>query len=145
MADSFSKKENNKKKQKKQQDKISRREERKTHNNKGKDLDDMIIYVDINGNFTSLPPHLQNREEDIANAKRAKKAQADMLVTDFTGVVSYMSEKGYGFITENDSTENIFFHYGQLSEPVKKNDLVNYKKEQTPKGYQATDIKKVVQ
>lgn len=142
MADSFSKKENNKKKQKKQQDKISRREERKTHNNKGKDLDDMIIYVDINGNFTSLPPHLQNREEDLTKAKQAKKAQAEMMLTDFSGVVSYMSEKGYGFITEDNGSENIFFHYGQLNEPVKKHDLVTYKKEQTPKGYQATEIKK---
>jgi CspA family cold shock protein len=61
MADSFFKKENNKKKQKKQQDKISRREERKTNNNKGKELDDMIVYVDINGNFTSLPPHAQKQ------------------------------------------------------------------------------------
>ncbi len=144
MADSFSKKENNKKKQKKQQDKISRREERKTDNNKGKSLDDMIIYVDINGNFTSLPPHLQNREEDSAKAKRAKKAQADMATSDFSGVVSHMSDKGYGFITEKNSNETIFFHFGQLNEPVKKHDLVTYKKEQTPKGYQAADIKKVI-
>ncbi|HRB72385.1 cold shock domain-containing protein [Flavobacterium sp. WV_118_3] len=142
MADSFSKKENNKKKQKKQQDKTSRREERKTNNNKGKSLDDMIIYIDVNGNFTSLPPHLQNKEEDFAKAKRAKKAQADMLDSDFSGIVSYMSEKGYGFITEDNTSENVFFHYGQLNEPVSKGDLVHFKKEQTPKGYQATTIKK---
>ncbi len=142
MADSFSKKENNKKKEKKQQEKLSRREARKTNNNKGKDLDDMLIYIDINGNFTSLPPHLQNREEDSAKAEQAKKARAEMNETDFSGVVTYMSEKGYGFITEDNSTENIFFHYGQLSEPVKKHDLVTYQKERTPKGYQATEIKK---
>lgn len=141
MADSFFKKENNKKKQKKQQDKISRREERKTNNNKGKELDDMIVYVDINGNFTSLPPHAQNREEDAARARQAKEAEAITEDSVFSGIVSYMSEKGYGFITEKNSNENIFFHYGQLSEPVKKNDAVQYKKERTPKGYQATDIK----
>ncbi len=143
MADSFSKKENNKKKQKKQQDKLSRREDRKTNNNKGKSLDDMLVYVDVNGNFTSIPPHLQNKEEDLANAKKAKKAQEDSLATDFSGIVSYVHEKGYGFITEAETNENIFFHYGQLSEPVNKNDSVNYKKERTPRGYQAIDIKKI--
>lgn len=141
MADSFFKKENNKKKQKKQQDKISRREERKTNNNKGKELDDMIVYVDINGNFTSLPPHAQNREEDAAKARQSKMAEMITEDTIFSGIVSYMSEKGYGFITEENSNENIFFHYGQLNEAVKKHDVVHYKKEKTPKGYQATDIK----
>ena len=64
MACSFSKKENNKKKSKKLQDKQLRREDRKDNNNKGKSLDDMIVYVDVNGHFTSVPPHLQNRDED---------------------------------------------------------------------------------
>lgn len=141
MADSFSKKENNKKKQKKQQDKLSRREERKSNNNKGKSLDEMLVYVDVNGNFTSVPPHLQNKEEDLARAKKAKMNQ-DELITDFSGVVSYVHEKGYGFITEAITNENVFFHYGQLNEPINKNDVVEYKKERTPRGYQAIEIRK---
>ena len=49
MADSFSKKENFKKKAQKQKEKAQRREERKTNNNKGKELDDMLMYVDAYG------------------------------------------------------------------------------------------------
>ncbi|HLW63186.1 MAG TPA: cold shock domain-containing protein [Flavobacterium sp.] len=142
MADSFSKKENNKKKSKKQQDKTARREDRKINNNKGKSLDDMIVYVDVNGNFTSVPPHLQNREEDLAKAKKSMSDAAIDEDTVFTGIVTYLSEKGYGFITEDKTGENVFFHQGQLNQPVIKHDKVSYKKESTLKGNRAIDIKK---
>lgn len=142
MADSFGKKENVKKKAKKQQEKAARRENRKSNNNKGKDLDDMIVYVDINGNFTSTPPHLQNREEDLAKAQKSARNTIGDDESIFTGTVTYCSEKGYGFITEDKTGENVFFHHGQLNQAVNKNDKVGYKKESTPKGYRAIDIKK---
>lgn len=141
MADSFSKKENNKKKTKKQQDKLQRREDRKTNNNKGKSLDDMIVYVDVNGNFTSVPPNLQNREEDLARAKKASNNANVNEDTVFNGTVTYFSEKGYGFITEEGTGENVFFHQAQLSQPIKKHDKVSYKKEATLKGDRAIEIK----
>ncbi|TDS62122.1 cold-shock protein [Myroides indicus] len=144
MADSFGKKENSKKKAKKQQEKAARREDRKTNNNKGKDFDDMIVYVDVNGNFTSIPPHLQNREEDLAKAKRPDSNTEDTPENAFTGTVTYFSEKGYGFITEDRTGENVFFHHGQLNQTVNKNDRVGYKKEGTPKGYKAIDIKVII-
>lgn len=145
MADSFSKKENNKKKSKKQQDKTARREDRKTNNNKGKGLDDMIVYVDVNGNFTSTPPHLQNRDEDLAKKRKITQDNLNSEVnpnTVFTGIVTYFSEKGYGFITEDKTNENVFFHHGQLNQVINKHDKVSYKKESTPKGYRAIDINK---
>lgn len=142
MADSFSKKENNKKKNKKQQDKLLRREDRKANNNKGKSLDDMIVYVDVNGNFTSIPPHLQNREEDLARAQQAMQREEEDPDKEFTGTVTFLSDKGYGFITESETGENIFFHGAQLTFEVKKHDKVKYKKEMTPKGYRAIDIAK---
>ena len=139
MADSFSKKENNKKKNKKLQDKQLRREDRKNNNNKGKSLDDMIVYVDVNGNFTSVPPHLQNREEDLAAAQKSKNTAASE-ETIYTGTVTYTNEKGYGFITENETGEKIFFHQGQLSHPVSKHDKVSFTKENTLKGDQAINV-----
>lgn len=142
MADSLSKKENSKKKAKKMQDKALRREDRKTNNNKGKTLDDMIVYVDIEGNFTSVPPHLQNREEDLAKPKKAAKNQTENGEKIFTGIITFFSEKGYGFITEDVTRENVFFHHGDSSSVVEKNDKVNYKKESTPRGYKAVEIKK---
>lgn len=140
MADSFSKKENSKKKIKKKQEKTLRREERKSNNNKGKDFDDMIVYVDVNGNFTSVPPHLQNKAEDLANKRNAEATSTLDLDTVYTGIVSYVSEKGYGFITEENTGESIFFHQGQLEQIINKHDKVNYKKELSPKGYRAIEI-----
>lgn len=144
MADSFSKKENSKKKTKKLQDKTARREDRKNNNNKGKSLDDMIVYVDVNGKFTSVPPHLQNRDEDLAKAKKIAKSnlENENESTVFTGIVTYFSDKGYGFITEDTTGDNVFFHHGELNSTVEKHDKVSYKKESSPKGYRAIDIKK---
>ena len=50
-----------KKKLAKQKEKAQKREFKKENNNKGKSFEEMIIYVDINGNFTDVPPHLQVR------------------------------------------------------------------------------------
>lgn len=142
MADSFSKKENNKKKTKKLQDKTARREERKINNNKGKSLDDMIIYVDVNGNFTSTPPHLQNKEEDLAKAKKAKEDSEINPEKILTGTITYVSDKGYGFITEDGTQENVFFHHGELTQPINKHDKVSYRKEASPKGFRAVNVTK---
>ena len=55
MADSFSKRKTTRKSTK-QQEKAKRREERKSTNNKGKSLDEMMAYVDANGQITTTPP-----------------------------------------------------------------------------------------
>ena len=64
MADSFSKKENFKKKLQKQKEKAQRREERKTNNDKGKEVE--FMYVDSYGRLTSTPPE-ERIEVDIDN------------------------------------------------------------------------------
>ena len=138
MADSQSKKEKNKKKDLKRKEKLNKREERKTNNNKGKSLEEMIVYVDVNGNFTDVPPHLQNREEDLKKGGRNR----DMDTT-FEGVIAtFNTEKGFGFIKEEGEKENIFFHNSQLKEPIKVNDKVTFEKEMSDKGFRAVNIKK---
>lgn len=142
MGDSFFKKENNKKKIKKRQDKLLKREDRKVNNNKGKSLDEMIIYVDVNGNFTEVPPHLQKRDEDFLGFDNSIKNSGQKENHDFTGIVKFLSDKGYGFITEDKTQENIFFHTNQLAEMVEKNDKVKFRKEDSLKGFRAVSIKK---
>lgn len=143
MGDSFFKKENNKKKVKKRQDKILKREDRKVNNNKGKSLEEMIIYVDVNGNFTEVPPHLQKKEESILNFNNSKNNSDLKENIDYTGIVKFMSDKGYGFITDDKTQENIFFHSTQLTEIVDKNDKVKFRKEDSLKGFRAVSIKKI--
>lgn len=137
MADSFSKKEGNKKKAKKKQDKVLRREDRKVNNNKGKSLEDMIIYVDKNGNFTSIPPHLQV-EEDLISRNTNSNETSEI----HSGIINFLHEKGYGFITEDKTRDSIFFNYDLNSFPFKKNDKVSYIKESSQKGFKAIQITK---
>ena len=141
MADSYSKKENIKKKEKKREEKRLQREERKTNNNKGKSLEDMIAYVDINGNLTDFPPHLQNREEDLLSRKENPNEALDPAKI-YSGVINSINKKYFRFITEEDSSESIFFHQSQLKQEVKKYDKVKYKKEVSEKGFRAIDINK---
>ncbi len=143
MGDSFFKKENNKKKIKKRQEKALKREDRKVNNNKGKTLEEMIIYVDVNGNFTETPPHLQKKESDYPKADASSRKSENNETQDYTGSVKFLSEKGYGFITDDKTQENIFFHSTQLTEIVDKNDKVKYRKEDSLKGFRAVSIKKI--
>jgi CspA family cold shock protein len=143
MADSFSKKENFKKKVQKAKEKAQKREERKTSNNKGKGLDDMLMYVDANGQLSSTPPdHVDKIEIDLDNIQLgAAPIEAEEIRK--TGIVTFFSEKGYGFITEDKSKENIFFHSNNCTELVKKGNKVSFEKERSPKGFSAVDIKLV--
>ncbi len=143
MADSFSKKENFKKKLQKQKEKALKREERKQNNNKGKSLEDMLVYVDANGQITEVRPDDQEKleinPEDIQLG--AAPIEAEELVK--TGIVTFLSDKGYGFITENSSKDNIFFHENNCAHAVKKGNKVSFEKERSPKGFSAVNIQVV--
>ncbi len=139
MADSSSKKENSKKKIQKQKEKALRREERKSNNNKGKDLEDMFSYVDQFGRLTSTPPE-ETEEISIEDIRlgAAPIEEEDLRKTGF--VTFFNDEKGYGFITENNSKENVFFHTNNCKEPVKKGNKVSFEKEKSVKGFSAINI-----
>ncbi len=143
MADSFSKKENFKKKVQKQKEKALKREERKTSNNKGKSLDEMFMYVDANGQLTSTPPDHAEKEEINIDDIQLGAAPIEAEELRKTGIVTFLSEKGYGFITEDKTKENIFFHSNNCAEPVKKGNKVSYEKEKSPKGFSAAEIQLV--
>lgn len=143
MADSFSKKEQLKKKLQKQKEKAQRREERKENNDKGKDLSDMIMYVDENGQLTDIPPDQREKSEvDLEDIQLgAAPIEAEEVVK--RGTVTFVSDKGYGFITEEKSKENIFFHSNNCIEELKKGNRVSFEIERSPKGLSAIDIKMV--
>ena len=54
--ETWNKKEREKKKQKSRQDKEEKKQERKEHAKEGKSFDDMLAYIDENGNLSSTPP-----------------------------------------------------------------------------------------
>ncbi len=143
MADTFNKKALQQKRAKKKQDKQERKEERKTNNNKGKSLEEMMVYLDEFGNITDIPPHKQNRVkvklEDIQLG-----ATPIIEEKEFTGILSsYITEKAFGFIIEDKSKESIFVHANNMLEPIAEKDRVSFERERTPKGYAAINVRKV--
>ena len=144
-TETYSKKEKEKARLKKSQEKKERAEDRKANAGKGKSLEDMMAYIDENGNITSTPPDpsrkIKINAEDIQVG--VAKQQDIPLDTVRSGVVSFFNEaKGYGFIKDLKTQESIFVHINALTEPVKENNMVTFETEQGPKGLSAIKVKK---
>lgn len=60
--ETFGKKDREKKKLKQRQDKQEKMEERKANAKQGKSLDDMMAYIDEDGNISSTPPDPKRKE-----------------------------------------------------------------------------------
>lgn len=143
MADSFSKKEKAKKKSKKKEDKAQKKEERKSSNNKGKGFESMLAYIDENGNLTDTPPDTRNRIEIDLNDIQLGAAPIVQEDPTRTGVVSFFSDKGFGFIIDDRNQNKVFVHANQLSEPIKEGDKVSFENERSPKGMVAVNVNKI--
>lgn len=145
-TETFSKKEREKKKLRKQQDKKERAEDRKGAAVKGKGLEDMMAYVDENGNITSTPPDPAKRKKVLAeNIQIGTPKQEDIEVDIIrNGTVSFFNEsKGYGFIRDQETQESVFVHVNGILEQVKEGDKVTFETEQGQKGPSAIKVKKV--
>mgnify|MGYP003575784669 CR=1 FL=1 len=145
-TETFNKKEKEKKRLKKQQEKRERSEERKASSNKGKGLEDMLAYVDENGNISSTPPD-PNKKKKI-NAEDIQigvaKQEAVEYETVRQGTVTFFNEsKGYGFIKDSQTQESVFVHINGLAQPIKENDKVTFETEMGQKGLNAIKVTKV--
>ncbi len=144
--ETFGKKEKQKKKLKERQDKKEKMDERKAHAKKGKSLDEMMAYLDENGNISSTPPDPRRKmtfkveDMQIGVPKQEDIDPADLVRS---GVVTFFNEdKGFGFINDLQTQERVFIHINQLSEPIKENDKVTFEVEMGPKGPSAINVKK---
>ena len=144
--ESFSKKEIENRKEKKRKEKEKKRLARK-ENEKSSSMDDMIAYVDENGNITSTPPDPSKREktklEDIEIGV-PKREPAEAYDPIRKGVVSFFNDsKGYGFIRDTETKESVFVHVNNLIDPVKEGNIVSFEVEMGPKGPAAVKVKLV--
>ncbi len=140
------KKEKEKKKAKNKQDKAQRAEERKANSSKGKSLEDMMAYVDENGNLSATPPDpfkkkVINADDIQLGAARPDPTQEREVIR--TGVVTFFNDaKGYGFINDLKSQESVFVHINNISAPIKERDKVTFETEMGQKGLSAIRVKK---
>ncbi len=145
--ETFNKKEKEKKKLKERQEKAEKMEERKANVKKGKSLDEMMAYIDENGNISAMPP--DPRKKKIVNAEDIQigvpKYEASEEEAIRSGVVTFFNDaKGFGFIKDLQTQESVFIHVNQLTERIGENDKVTFEVEMGPKGPSAINVKKKV-
>lgn len=59
-----------------------------------------------------------------------------------TGIVKFFNtEKGFGFITDDQTQEDIFVHVSGLEDTIHENDAVSYETEDGRKGLNAVDVR----
>jgi len=141
----FNKRENEKKRMQKRKEKAQKKEDRKA-GNQNKSFEDMLAYVDENGNLTSTPPDPMKKrvvkEAEIDLTSRNKGASS--VPYHHQGMVKYFdTEKGYGFIKDGQSGEEFFFHYKSADFPIAQMDRVSFETERGPKGMNAVRISKM--
>jgi len=139
------KKEREKQKQKDRKEKEEKMQERKEKGKDGKSLDDMMAYIDENGNISSTPPDPSKKRvinvEDIEiGVPKHKPIDPEDLIR--KGTITFFNQaKGYGFIKDQQSQESVFVHINSLLEPVKENNRVTFEVEMGPKGPSAVKVK----
>ncbi|HEU4904163.1 MAG TPA: cold shock domain-containing protein [Flavisolibacter sp.] len=145
-SQSFNKREKEKQKAKERQEKREKMEERKANARKGQSLEDMMAYIDENGNLSTTPPDPLKRKtfnaEDIEiGVPQHREDEAEEGPR--TGTVTFFNTaKGFGFIKDSRSGESIFVHASNLSEPLKDGERVKFETEMGPKGPVAINIQK---
>ena len=146
--ESFNKKEKEKKRRKKAQEKRERREQRKLEKAEAgtKSFEDMIRYVDEDGNLTTEPPDPKKRkkikvEDIIIGATPVDNTPVERVRK---GTVKFFNdEKGFGFIIDEATKDSVFVHINNLSEAITENDRVIFEVEMGPKGLNAVKVELV--
>ena len=141
--ETFSKKDKEKNKLKKRQDKMLKKEERKA-NSKGGGLENMMAYLDENGNITDTPMDPKARiavdaeSIDINIPKRTDEPEEKLR----KGKVTHFNDsKGYGFIKDLETQETVFVHINAVLSPISENDMVTFEKVRGQKGWNAVQVK----
>jgi cold shock CspA family protein len=131
-----------KKKRQKQKEKEERKALRKANSNKGKSLEDMMVYVDHNGQLSDTPPDpkfkVEIKAEDIQLGPRSLAKEEHVPKTGRISI--YNDERKFGFIKDSQSQEKIFFHISDTEGDVKEGDVVSYETVRGPKGLSATNV-----
>lgn len=139
--ETFNKKEVRNKKEKKRKEKVAKRLARKDGDKQS--MDDMIAYVDENGVLSSAPPEpgtkTEIKLEDIEiSVPRGSSIEEDPIKK---GLVSFFNEsKGFGFIKNMDTKQDVFVHINNVIGEIKEGNLVTYEVEMGQRGPTAVNV-----
>ena len=142
--ETFNKKEVRNRKEKKRKEKAAKRQAKRENESKSS-LDDMIAYVDENGMIVDTPPDENEKTEvklediEVSVPKGGSVADEDPVKK---GVVTFFNEsKGYGFIKEKETKQDIFVHVNNLVDNIKEGNLVTFEIEKGQRGPTAVNVK----
>lgn len=142
--ETFNKKEVRNKKEKKRKEKEARKIAKKDIEKKGS-LDDMIAYVDEDGNITDTPPDPTKKKKEIKSENiqiftpKQENIEMDPIRK---GIVTFFNDsKGYGFIKDTETQESLFVHINNTIDEIKDNNAVTFEVEMGPKGPTAVRVK----
>lgn len=140
--ETYGKKEIQSKKEKKRKEKEQRRQARK--DNEKNSFDDMIAYVDENGRITDTPPDPTHKKEVKAENIRVSVPKDDEVDEEDNmrrGKVTYFNDsKGFGFIRDLESRDDIFVHINNAFDDIKEGNIVNFEIKPGPKGLTAVNV-----
>ena len=138
----FLKKEREKKKQQKKKLKQEKKEERKANATSG-ELDEMMAYLDENGNIVDTPQEAKKKKEIKAEDIEIgvpKAEQEDLSVERRGKITLFNDQKGFGFIKQNNSEESFFVHISKIKSTPREGDSVRFKLGHGPQGLVAIDV-----
>jgi cold shock CspA family protein len=108
-------------------------------------LDDMIAYVDEKGMITTTPPDPAQKEEielEGIEVSVPKRSPEDDVNPERKGKITFFDEhKGYGFIKDSETQENVFVHVNDLQEDVQQGSMVSFRLMKGKKRLAATEVK----
>ena len=139
--ESFNKKDVRNKKEKKRKEKEAKKLARR--DGEKSSFDDMIAYVDENGVITSEPIDPKSKTEikleDIAVS--VPKGSTEEVDPVRKGTVSFYNEsKGFGFIKDLETKQDVFVHANNVIGEIKEGNLVTYEVEMGQRGPNAVRV-----
>lgn len=143
--ETFNKKEVRNKQAKKRLAKEKKRLEKKEQGPRNS-FDDMIAWVDENGQLSSVPPDLSNKQEIEAESidvsvPKAELRDGNMEKFKSGKVINYDPSKGYGFIADSETRDSYFIHINDCEEEIQAGDIVEFEIEKSPKGLKAKNVR----
>ena len=135
-------KENKKNKENKKLEKQKKKEIRRQAAGT-RSFDDMIAYVDENGNLTDTPIDPTTKTViELEHIEISTPKKEEVEAVPFTGRVEYFNtEKKFGFIKDVKSVNKYFFHINQAPATIAEGQSVEFEVEKGFKGLNAVNIK----